>query len=223
MSFQQSNSSRFSSRVCDQSSHRLLAMILVQAIGFYLQCGFKLNQQVAVYFHDICVTTAPVGMSCWSGHCCGSQGSQMGKICGSFSLLLVYIAPSSTIKASKVPGFKSQHAPKKLCIALYACYSSTGKWAETGSLGLAAQHIVLSSMRSCLNRVRWKAIQHNILHHSLISSQMYKPTHAYTLHSRPYIHEIYSKYFLKTSEKLHKVNYEKSRNQPTLWTLKFLF
>ena len=45
-----------------------------------------------------CCTFRDISVLC---HCCGSQGSQMGKICGSFSLLLVYIAPSSTIKASQ--------------------------------------------------------------------------------------------------------------------------
>lgn len=80
---------------------------------------FKLNWQVAVYFCDICVTVAPVGMSCQSGHQYSSQGSQMGKISGSLSLLVVYLAPSGTRKAStwvQIPACTENTVHSPVCL-----------------------------------------------------------------------------------------------------------
>lgn len=50
------------------------------------------------YSHDIHVTIASVGISCWASHYYNLQDSQIDS---AFSLLVVYVAPSSTIKTSQ--------------------------------------------------------------------------------------------------------------------------
>lgn len=90
MTIWQSNSSRSSPRAYDLSSLEFLTLIMVSGMDCGL--GFKSRFKVVGSSH-VCITVAPVVMSCQATGYCSLQCLQLG--------ILIHIAPSNTMKANQ--------------------------------------------------------------------------------------------------------------------------
>lgn len=89
------NNSSFSCRVYDLSLHRFVSQSSGAIYGIKSSgVGPKSNKKVAGYSRDVYATIVPV-----NSHYFSFQSSQMDKIDGYFSPLIIYMTPSSTLKA----------------------------------------------------------------------------------------------------------------------------
>lgn len=96
------------------ANHESMTQLIVPVVGSSFRVGHKSNQEVINYFHNICVTTNPMAISCLGSGICNRQDSRLSEtvvpfyppgVCSTQHLLSQWMLVS-WVKASRyVPGW----------------------------------------------------------------------------------------------------------------------